>query len=190
MRTRIAATVMAASLLTGAGAGALLFTPSGASAVDTTTTGPAAAADGERDGWAADALQKLVDDGTLTRAQADKVLSALRAARPEHGPGRRGRPFHAPGVVAGAIGISVDQLRTELEAGKSLADVAAAHGVDEQKVIDAIVQEAKTHLAAAVATGRITQAQADQRLADLQSHVKDMVEHVRPAGPPPAEPAA
>jgi hypothetical protein len=191
MRTRIAATVMAASLLTGAGAGALLFTPNGASAAGTATSATAAAPQDEHDGWLSDALSKLVADGTLTQAQADKVAAALRAARPERGPGGPGRRhFGNPEAVAAAIGITADQLRTEVQAGKSLAQVAEAHGVAEQKVIDAIVADGKAHLDAEVAAGQLTQVQADRRLAELKLHVKDLVERVRPAGPPQDQPAA
>lgn len=187
MRTRLAATLVAGSLLTGAGAGALLFTPTGASAADPPPASASAPAPSDHDNWISSALTPLVGDGTITQAQADAVTSALEAARPEPGPGGRGPAGPAdPQVVAEAIGISAAQLRSELDAGASLAGVAAAHGVGEQKVIDAIVEDAKEHLAGEVAAGRLTQAEADQRLADLQSRVKDMVERARPAGPPPA----
>jgi hypothetical protein len=181
-------------MLTGAGAGVLLFTPSGASADTATATAPAAtpaAPQGDHEGWMTDTLSKLVTDGTITQAQADAVASALQAARPQRGPGGPGgRGFGNPQVVADALGITPEQLRTELEAGKSLADVAAAHGVAEQTLIDAIVNDHKTHLAADVAAGRLTQAEADQRLADLASHVKDMVEHARPVAPAQPQTAA
>src|SRR5205823_2511598 len=50
------------------------------------------------------------------------------------------------GVAATAIGITEDQLRTELKAGKTIAQVAQAHNVDVQKVIDALVADAKAKL--------------------------------------------
>jgi len=80
-------------------------------------------------------------------------------------------------VAANAIGISAADLKTALESGQSLADIATAHGVDPQKVIDALVADAKTHLAEQVSSGEITQAQADQISADLVQRITDHVNH-------------
>ena len=54
-------------------------------------------------------------------------------------------------AAAEALGMSEEELRTELAAGKSIADVAAEKGVDKQKVIDAMVAEASAALDAAKA---------------------------------------
>ena len=134
----------------------------------------------------ADSLSKLVTDGTITQAQADSITAALEANRPagmpddgmggpgmgrhhgKGGPGMGGEGKGGPGMGRGrgagleaaatALGITADELRTELQSGKSIADVATAKGVNVQTVIDALVAEAKT---------RIT----------------DMVNGVRPAAP-------
>jgi hypothetical protein len=186
MRKQIVAVAMAASVVTGAGAGALLFVPGGANAASTAAS-TAADTRPARGQWVTDAMKKLVDAGTITQAQADAVVAALEAARPADGPDGPGGPGFKrgggpiePGVAATALGLTPEQLRAELTADKSLADVAAAHGVDEQKVIDALVAAAEKRLAAAVTAGKLTQAEADARKADLPAHVKEMVEHARP----------
>lgn len=51
-------------------------------------------------------------------------------------------------AAAKAIGITTDALRSQLEARKTIAQVAKAHGVDVQKVIDAMVADAKAKLEA------------------------------------------
>ena len=100
-------------------------------------------------------LQALVDDGTLTSAQLDAVVSALDAAGPmrgempggfgDHGGrgdhGRGGRGFGLD-AAATALGLTADELRTELEGGSTIAEVAQANGVEVQAVIDAMVAEA------------------------------------------------
>jgi hypothetical protein len=53
-------------------------------------------------------------------------------------------------AAAGAIGISEDELRTALEEGRSIAQVAEDNGVDVQTVIDAMVAEATEHLEDAI----------------------------------------
>lgn len=78
-------------------------------------------------------------------------------------------------VAADAIGISETDLVAQLQAGKSLADVAKAKNVDPQKVIDALVADEKAEIAAAVTAGTETQAQADQELANLTQRITDRV---------------
>ncbi|MGD9954963.1 MAG: hypothetical protein AB7O74_07765 [Candidatus Nanopelagicales bacterium] len=128
-------------------------------------------------------LAGLVADGTLTQDQADKVAETLASKMPagggHGGPGGRGGMgggFGGLTAAATAIGVTEDDLRTELEAGKSIAAVAEANGVSEQTVIDAIIAEAKAHFADEVASGEHTQAEADQILSDLETRVRTMVE--------------
>src|SRR5205085_620503 len=103
---------------------------------------------------------------------------------PRHhdGPGRPGIKSDLS-VAANAIGITPEELRTGLEAGKSLATIAGEHGVDVQKVIDAIVADAKAHLAQAVAAGKLTQAEADAHAADLEARITKMVNSTPPSRP-------
>ena len=101
---------------------------------------------------------------------------------------RGGHGFADLDAAAAAIGIDSDRVRDALTSGQSLADVARAHGVDPQVVIDALVASAKTHLAADVSSGRLTQAEADQRLTDIQSHITDLVNGTLPSGPPDGGP--
>jgi hypothetical protein len=149
-----------------------------------TTTAPAAPAPAAKSDWAKAALDKLVADGTITQAQADKVLAALQAARPAkgpgHGPGRGG--FGKLDVAATVLGMTVEELRTALQGGQSLADVAKAKGVDVAKVVDALVAELKAHLADHVASGKNTQAEVDQMLADARTRIEAFVNGQAPAG--------
>ena len=138
----------------------------------------------------AEVLQPLVDDGTLTQAQMDAVTQALQDARPVwggHGPGgRHGGPGRFGAKVsletaATTIGISEDDLRTALQDGQTLAEVATANGVEPQAVIDALVAEATTRLDQAVTDGRIEQADADARKAELTERITTAVNEGFPA---------
>jgi hypothetical protein len=134
------------------------------------------------------ALAGLVADKTLTQAQADKVASTLAAS----GVGPLGGPLGGPRVIgpgqaltaaAKALGMSKSDLLTQLRSGKSLAAVAKAKGVDVQKVVDALVAEAEQRLAEAVKNGRLTQAQADQRLKNLNARITAEVNATGPGRP-------
>lgn len=137
-----------------------------------------------------DELQALVDDGTLTAEQADAVAAHLAAQMPERrggpgGPGHHGRgPGRHPGmdgeVVAELLGIDAVELRAALREGQSIADLAEANGVDVETVIDALVDEAERHLDLAVEDGRLTEAEADERLADITERITDRVNGERP----------
>jgi len=157
----------------------------------TTTTDPALAAPAPADGsakpakgdWAKSVLDGLVAKGTITQAQADEVLAALKAARPDR-PKGRGFAVGKLDAAASALGMTVEELRTALQGGQSLADVARAKGVDVAKVVEALVAQMKTHLDQHVASGQITQAEADQRLADARARIRAFVNGEVPAGKP------
>ncbi len=72
-------------------------------------------------------------------------------------------------VAADTIGIDRSDLVKELRAGKTIAEVATAHNVDPQHVIDALVQAATQRIEAAKTAGKITAERAtklEQRLPD------------------------
>jgi hypothetical protein len=194
MKKKIAAAGLALALA-GGGAGLAMVGPSVASAADSTSTTTTQATDGSRPDPTArltEVLAPLVNAGTITQAQADAVIAALEQARPEgQGPGGRGPGLDA---AATALGIDAAGLRTELQSGKTIAEVAADRGVDVQTVIDAIVADMQSHIAEAVTSGRMTQAQADERTADAADHATALVNGEAPSGPgggsAPDQPAA
>ncbi len=176
--------VIAADVFGSPAVQAVATTPAAdAAAVAQDATTPAA----DRPTPFADVLAGLVTDGTLTQEQADKVATALEAARPAHGgPGHGGRGGRGARLesVATALGITADELRTEVQAGKTIAEIATAKGVAVQTVIDALVTEAKTRIAQAVTDGKLTQAEADTKLAAVEQRVTDMVNNPLPVRGP------
>ena len=78
-------------------------------------------------------------------------------------------------VAATALGMTEAELRTELVAGKSIAQVAESKNVSVQVVVDALIAQHKAHIAEHVAEGKLTQAQADEKLANLEARVTEMV---------------
>ena len=78
-------------------------------------------------------------------------------------------------VVAKAMGISEADLTTALSGGQTVAQVATAHNVAVQTVIDALVADGLSELAADVQGGTITQAQADAQKAAVTQRATDQV---------------
>ena len=75
------------------------------------------------------------------------------------------------------------QLRTQLEAGKSLATIATDNGKTVEGLKAALTTAAKTDLDAAVTAGRLTQAQADKLLAALPARLDDEINETHTGGP-------
>ncbi|MBU3689675.1 MAG: hypothetical protein B7C54_04290 [Acidimicrobiales bacterium mtb01] len=120
-------------------------------------------------------LSALVTAGTITQAKADAVAAALQAARPAEGADGAGdhddhsgsthqRGPRAEGLAKAAevIGVSVDELKTALQSGQTIAQVATANGVSVSSVIDAMVADAT---------------------ANLRQRITDLVNGVRPTAP-------
>lgn len=108
--------------------------------------------------------------GTANAKSTTVVPSQMQmmVARSEHG-----RPDLSK--VAAVLGLSTDELKAQLQSGKSLAEIAKAQSVDVSRVIDTIVADIKTKLAADVASGERTQAEVDAKLAEITARVTEMV---------------
>ncbi len=86
--------------------------------------------------------------------------------------------------LAQFLGVTAQQLQTELD-GKSLAQVAQAHGKSRDQLVQFLTTTAQQQLAAAVQAGRLTQQQADQRLNDLKARIDQIVDRVHQPGQGP-----
>lgn len=76
--------------------------------------------------------------------------------------------------AAEALGIDPQTLVSELQSGKTLAQLAEAQGVDLSAVTAAAQTTMQQHLSALVAAGALTQAQADARLTLMLEHWANM----------------
>ncbi|MDW3217032.1 MAG: hypothetical protein R8F63_00355 [Acidimicrobiales bacterium] len=182
MNKKLLATAAAASTLGGAVAGATLLAPGGAGAQeDTESPAPAEAEVRPEVGESiADALQGLVDDGTLTEAQVDAVIEALQDARPEGFRGHRGhRGQGGLGDFAAdlgeILGLDSAEIREALADGSSLADLADQQGVDSQDLVDAIVAATEERVNGALENERIDQEKADEILAGAEEKAESIV---------------
>jgi hypothetical protein len=137
-------------------------------------------------------LGQAVKEGTLTKEQAD----AIKARRKDSGRvlGIPGGPhfehheFGRPGLhfrggplddVADALGMSVRELFSELRDGKTIAQVAKAHGKSLDDVRASVKAATEKRLDADVKDGKLTQKQADEILEGLD----DRLEHLGEGGP-------
>lgn len=204
-RRRTTALGITAGLLGGAAVGLVLTVPSLTSAAtdesETSTVvalqddggdvepgdadRPAHPARGER---IRASLQDLVDDETITADQADAVAEHLaEQVGDRHGRGHRHRAAHAANIVAETIGIDIETLRAELEAGSSVADIAAANGVDVDDVVDALLAPIAERLDRAVENDRLSEDDAAERLEDAEERITARVNGEQPERDMPSD---
>ncbi|RCW44948.1 SHOCT domain-containing protein [Paenibacillus prosopidis] len=119
-------------------------------------------------------LNEQLAAGEITQEQYDTKLAAsveratnhVNGVLPEGGKGW-GDSIDA---IAEALGLTADELKAEIEEGKTIAAIATEKGVDVQTVVDAWVSEIKEKLNEQLAAGEITQEQYDTKLAAAVEH--------------------
>jgi hypothetical protein len=132
-------------------------------------------------------LDRAVAIGELNGTQEQAMLAQLKAhlddivnhASP--GPGMLGQKRPAFGrAVASYLGITAAELRTQLRAGKSLAQIATAQGKSVDGLKAAILAAAKAKLDRAVTSDRLTTTQEKTILDRLAAHLDELVNRTRP----------
>jgi hypothetical protein len=156
----------------------------------------------------ADQVDAAVAAGRLTRAQGNALKARIDSGktplvgafpfafglgvRAFSGPYRgRAFPFPPAGgrmfatglrVLTSYLGITPAQLRTELAAGKSLAEIARGRGKTADGLVAALVAAAKSRLDHAVTSHYLTSAQEKAILGRLQAFFGILVRRTLPLG--------
>lgn len=128
-------------------------------------------------------VDQALADGRITEEQAAKARERIEQ-------GKRARPAAHQRILrrvrqaivessATALGMTPEELRAELKAGSSLADVAESRDVSIDDVKAQIVRDAETKLDQLVADGRLDQERADAALAKLTERLDTIVTRTR-----------
>ena len=134
-------------------------------------------------------LKDLVSKGTITQAQADAITASVTAARAAAEANRPMRGMGGPGkadraaietLVSATIGIDSATIKSRLQAGESLAQIA---GAKKDALITALVADHTKRIDAAVTAGALTAAQATEMKKNLVAHVTEEVNEVGGKGP-------
>jgi hypothetical protein len=108
------------------------------------------------------------------------------------GPGARAVPGIGGGLgrlgsaaldsAAKALGITTDELKSDLAKGQSIADIAKAKNISVDKVIDTLVGDASAKIDQAVKDKHLTQEQADKLKSMLKTVITNLVNNGFPKG--------
>jgi polyhydroxyalkanoate synthesis regulator phasin len=131
---------------------------------------------------AEDVLAQLVKDGKLTQNQANQIRSRLESRKACTGnrQGFWGRGIvlqslkqYLPNVanqVAQNLHLTANQLKSQLQSGKSLSDIATAQGVSSSQLHTIVINAIQNALNKAVSDGNLTQQQATNFMQYVQNH--------------------
>ena len=130
-----------------------------------------------------DRVDKAVADGRLTKEQGAELKKRIAADEfPLFGPPAFGPHFGAPhpffhGLDAAAtyLGLTDAQLRSRLNGGKTLAEIAKAENKSVDGLKTAMQKDAKEKLDAEVKAGRLSKDDETQVLKDLDNRIDDLV---------------
>jgi uncharacterized protein YlaN (UPF0358 family) len=136
-------------------------------------------------------VNTAVANGRITQERADEILENLptridEVFNGEFEFGGRGGDFGGRGqglrgagallqAASDAIGLDVREIATQLRDGASLADVITANGGSPDEVLASALAAVTERINQAVAEGRITQEQADERLATLEANLSALL---------------
>jgi polyhydroxyalkanoate synthesis regulator phasin len=138
-------------------------------------------------------VDEALAEGWLTEDQADMLKWRMDQA-PDLGMRGMGKDFggfdrgmfgrgdNLVSVAADELGMELTDLLTELQDGKTIADVAGEKGVDTQVIVDAYVAQVKENLDEGVAEGRMTQKQADYFLEQAGERATDQLNNTWEGG--------
>jgi hypothetical protein len=126
--------------------------------------------------------------GWITADQETAILTQYQAAVTNlvnNGPPvpRTARAGGLLQTAATFLGVSVSDLQSDLQSGKSLADVAKAQGKSVDDLVTALLAPAKKNLDQAVTDGKITQAQETAILSKVTTGLTNLVNNTKPTMP-------
>jgi len=147
-----------------------------------------------------DTINQAVAAGQMTQDQANQRIQAIQSGQrmgPQNGQGQQGQGQQGQGrpgfgqrgpggpggmrdggpmELATILGITPDQLRTEFQAGKSIAQIGQDKGITRDQLKSKILDARKAKLDEAVKAGRITADQEQQIMTRMTANIDRMLD--------------
>jgi len=129
-------------------------------------------------------IDAAVAAGRLTKEQGQELKQRVESGDfplfgpPAFGPGF-GAPhpfFHGLDAAATYLGLTEAQLESRVNSGKTLAQIAKAEGKSVDGLKAAMLKDARAKLDEAVKAGRLSKAEEQRVLQDLQKRIDDLVD--------------
>ena len=147
-----------------------------------------------------DQVNQLQASGKITAQQASDMIARIQSGQAPLFPGRgfggggRGHrggpgPMGGPGgdmqAAAAYLGLTPQQLASDLQSGQTLAQIAdGTAGKSSQGLAAALTSDLQSRLDQAVKDGKITAAQGQTQISNFQSNLQNLLSRTLPAGGP------
>lgn len=123
-------------------------------------------------------VDAAVEAGRMTEEQGKALKAHIESqetplifgGRPGFGHRGFGHMMALDGATS-YLGLTSEELRAELSSGKTLAEVAKGKGKSVDGLVAALMDSAQKRIAEAVDAGKLTQAEADEKLAGLEAQI-------------------
>jgi polyhydroxyalkanoate synthesis regulator phasin len=139
-----------------------------------------AVADGKMDQAMADKLKSVIESGSLEGFDFGGMHGFERFGKPgmpfAGGPGGFGSLGGSMDAITSFFGLSMLELMAEVGSGRSLAEVADAHGKTRDQLRAFILAEATSGIDQAVADGKLTAEKAASAKAHLAASIDQMLD--------------
>ncbi|MCL6478393.1 MAG: YckD family protein [Peptococcaceae bacterium] len=125
-------------------------------------------------------LDEAVQQGRMTQEQADKIAAAAKDNPGWFGSffGKKhgGKPGFKEGgrfsdEMAEALGLTPEQLKSELQSGKKLQQIITDQGLTEEQFRQKMFELKKEAIAEKVSEGKLTQEQADKMIQRMEQRL-------------------
>jgi hypothetical protein len=123
-------------------------------------------------------LDALVTKNVITQAQEDAIIDAIGSVAKHEHPQLREFVGDVAKESVSYLGLPADQVKQQLGSGKSLGEIAdGTPGKSRSGLVSDLDAKAAEKIQAAVAAGKITQAQADQLTPKVNDAIVKVVDH-------------
>jgi carboxylesterase type B len=134
-------------------------------------------------------IDNAVANGKITQAQADKAKAKVDSGNGlnafTHALGRRQRNidwlrFGSWQDIATALNTTPQDLKTQIQSGKTLKEIITNQNKSVDDVVNAVVAQVKVQLDPAVSNGKITQTREDTVLSNLKTRLTNLINNGGP----------
>lgn len=121
-------------------------------------------------------MKRVIPAAAAGIALAGTLATASLAYAHDGGVGAAQRPridkTEIQAMIAEDLGITVDELKAKLDAGQKPKEIAESLGITPEQIKEKMLARATAEIQARVASGKLTQEQADKILERLANHPK------------------
>jgi polyhydroxyalkanoate synthesis regulator phasin len=133
-------------------------------------------------------VEQMIKEGRITAEQAEKMKERMANHEPFDGKGPGKGMMGGKGKMGGhpfmggheelltLLKLDKEAFKSEVDSGKSLLAIAEKQGVSKEQLVNFFKDHMTKRMNEAVAAGKMTAEQAQERQANMLKHIEDMLD--------------